>query len=403
MPNSQRTVVSICFSPDTRVRIDMRRQLILTALAVLSLATPSVRAMYTGEVELVPVDRLVQNLARLTAGEPENLTYRLNLARAHAMAYAREGDSIRVRRGNEELGPWPSRAFAPGDTDPTMPSKIDRGRTSPAGREHLTAAITAYEEVLKKDPSNAIARLGHAWCLQESGERGRAIAEYRALIAELGPRRPLVSVIPSVVREAEGYLVQLLNPGQDAAEITKLQTDLATRTVPRLISPIVIPLHDGLPAASLVDDTTHVRFDADGTALDRAWTWVSDDAAWLVSDPRRTGHITSALQLFGNVTFLLFWENGYQALTALDDNGDGELRGHELEGLALWHDVNRNGVSDPGEVHPLDAWNIVALSTRHDIDEENAIYIASSPSGVTFTDGSTRPTYDVLLRTVTSR
>jgi hypothetical protein len=381
----------------------MRRRLILTALALLAFATPSVRAMYTGDVELVPVERLVQNLARLAAREPQNVTYRLNLARAHAMAYAREGDSIRVMRGHEELGPWPNRGSAPGDTDPAMPSKIDRGRTSPAGNEHLTAAIMAYEEVLKNDPANAIARLGHAWCLQESGDRGRAIAEYRALIAELGPRRPLISVIPSVVREAESYLILLLNPERDATEIAKLQADLATRIVPRLISPIVIPLHDRLPPAALVDDTTHVHFDADGTALDRTWTWISDDAAWLVSDPHRTGRIASALQLFGNVTFLLFWENGYQALTALDDNADGELRGRELDGLALWHDVNHNGISDPEEVHPLADWNIVALSTRHVVDDENAISIASSSAGVTFADGSTRPTYDILLRTAASR
>ena len=208
----------------------------------------------------------------------------------------------------------------------------------------------------------------------------------------------MLSSIPSLVREAEGYLIALLDTARDAKEIAQLQADLATQIIPRAVSPIVIPLRDGLNPDALLDDRARVHFDADGTALDREWTWISNAAAWLVYDAHHTGRITSALQLFGNVTFLLFWDNGYQALRALDDDGDGALRGHELDGLALWHDVNHNGVSDAREVRALSEWHIVALSTRHEVDTENAAYLASSSAGVTFADGSTRPTYDILLR-----
>ena len=75
--------------------------------------------------------------------------------------------------------------------------------------------------------------------------------------------------------------------------------------------------------------------------------------------------ITSALQWFGNVTFWLFWSNGYEPMRALDDNADGELSGAELRHLAIWHDRNRDGVSDAGEVRPLAAHGIVALSCRY--------------------------------------
>ena len=62
------------------------------------------------------------------------------------------------------------------------------------------------------------------------------------------------------------------------------------------------------------------------------------------------------------MTFWLFWSNGYEPMRALDDNADGELSGAELQHLAIWHDRNRDGVSDAGEVRPLAAHGIVALS-----------------------------------------
>ena len=119
---------------------------------------------------------------------------------------------------------------------------------------------------------------------------------------------------------------------------------------------------------------------------------------WLVYAPRADRRVTSALQLFGSVTFWLFWDNGYAALRALDDNHDGSLTGAELEGLALWQDRNGNGVHDDGEVKPLAAWGIVGLSCAHESGGDRDFDIAAtSPAGVTFAGGHTRATYDVLL------
>jgi len=99
--------------------------------------------------------------------------------------------------------------------------------------------------------------------------------------------------------------------------------------------------------------------------------------------------------MFGSVTFWIFWRNGYEALAALDENGDGELRGDELRGLALWHDANGNGISDPCEVRPLAAHGITALSVHF---ERHSTGIPFNPVGVTFTDGTVRPSYDWIVR-----
>ncbi len=121
------------------------------------------------------------------------------------------------------------------------------------------------------------------------------------------------------------------------------------------------------------------------------------EAGWLVYDPAGKGQITSALQLFGNATFWLFWTHGYEALAALDDNRDGELTGLELRYLAIWHDVNRNGVSEAGEVRPLSSHGIVSVSCRHE-QADGVLVAAQSSAGVRLRDGRTRPTYDVILR-----
>jgi hypothetical protein len=95
----------------------------------------------------------------------------------------------------------------------------------------------------------------------------------------------------------------------------------------------------------------------------------------------------------------MFWENGYDALCSLDDSGDGMLTGGELQQLALWRDRNNNGVSEAGEVTPLDNHDIVALSCQHTVvREEDTMIAAYSRQGVRFRDGSTIPTYDLVLR-----
>ena len=94
----------------------------------------------------------------------------------------------------------------------------------------------------------------------------------------------------------------------------------------------------------------------------------------------------------------MFWKTGYDALAALDDNHDGQLTGSELDGLALWQDVNGDGISDPGEVRSLADCGIVAISCEREILAGHPDRIVYSPKGVTFKDGTTRPRFDLVLR-----
>ncbi|HTN77500.1 MAG TPA: hypothetical protein VL096_19715, partial [Pirellulaceae bacterium] len=229
-----------------------------------------------------------------------------------------------------------------------------------------------------------------------------AKAEYRQVIkegwAKEGELKRGGLGFHSLVAEAGGYLKPHLDATKDAAEIKELDTRIAKiRAIPRPITPIAVPLTAGLTVSQLEDRDASVLFDADGSGQAKCWSWIKPNAGWLVIDRPGTGRIESGLQLFGNVTFWMFWEHGYEPLTALDNNRDGELRGAELEALAIWCDANQNGISERGEVKSLSEHGIVALSCQHTIDREHADRIEFSAAGVTFRDGTTRPTFDLRL------
>ena len=92
----------------------------------------------------------------------------------------------------------------------------------------------------------------------------------------------------------------------------------------------------------------------------------------VVWDPKKTGIIKAANQLFGNHTWDKRWKNGYEPLATLDKDNNGWLEGPELENISLWFDFNQDGVSDPGEVKELAAVKVEAIGTRpSDHDNKN--------------------------------
>ena len=353
------------------------------------------------EARQVPVERLATNLEALIAKDPTNVSLRLNLARLHAMAYALKANTAAVRPGHEADGV----DFGWGNNE-AVPFK-NKTEASPAAlrtaQTQLAKALTKYRDTLALAPANLVANLGYAWCLSQTADKPAAIAAYRKTISlawdvDQKPRHALAGD-QSITEEAATYLIPLLHPVVDRDEITHLRERIAliNKQTSRVITPIAIPLRPGLAADDLRDNGARVRFDADGSGIAKPWTWITPDAGWLVSDIHRTGRITSALQWFGNVTWWLFWDNGYEPLQALDDNTDGRIAGRELEGLSVWRDANSNGISESGEVQPVAFWHIVALSYDYRIDPTDRDEILFSPKGVTFADGSVRPTYDLIL------
>jgi hypothetical protein len=148
-----------------------------------------------------------------------------------------------------------------------------------------------------------------------------------------------------------------------------------------------VPLADGLTTTDLEAPDARVTFDADGSGLGREWSWITPRAAWLVSDPKLDGKINGC-----------FGTTDTPPLAALDDDRDGILTGKELASLALWRDANSNGVADPGEVKPLSAYGIVAISCKWQMLNENPDMVAFSPNGVVFQNGKARPSFDLVLK-----
>lgn len=357
----------------------------------------------TPETRRVPIERLVTNLERALASNPKDVQTRINLARLHGMAYALKTEEVTVAR-------WPHSTIeepyygVDQNLIPYRPKAAATPDEETRARDHLKRSIAHYEAALAIDPQDLLARLGYGWMLDQSGDKTRAVVEYRRIIRDAWDkdlRRPYQGAgTRFFITETAGYLIPLLDQARDAAEIADLRAKMEVlEQKPRAITPLAIPLSDDVPPEAVAAPHARIAFDADGSALPRRWTWISSRAGWLVHDPGRTGEITSALQWFGNVTFWLFWENGYQALAALDDDADGELAGDELRDLAIWHDRNSNGTSEPGEVRPVSAYGIVALSCRY-VKSDRAMFAAIASEGVRLANGRTRPTYDVVLRTV---
>lgn len=348
----------------------------------------------------VPVAQLVQNLEQLVAKNPKDVQAKFNLARVHAMAYAQKVDMVQINNNQLQHGAW----F--GYTPKAVPFKLEKTDDPAklmAAKEHLDKALKRYEEVIKDQPTHLAAHLGHAWLVEQSGNKMKAIDEYRKVIETAWDSEGKKKTGPLggnfITSEAAGYLIPLLDKETNKDEIKTLQDRMDyLQKLPRPITPIAIPLRDGLKPADLLDRAARVRFDADGTGLDQQWTWINKDAAWLVYDPHQRKQISSGLQLFGNVTFWLFWENGYQALGALDDDGDGYLSGPELTGLALWQDLNSDGISQQHEVRTLAQWGITKLSCHYTLTGAGPECQALAPQGVWFADGTVRPTYDLILR-----
>lgn len=362
--------------------------------------TSTVSAIYIRpEIEHVPVETLAKNLEALAKKKPEDANVRLNLARLHAMSYALKSDTAEVLKGKEDNGAWfgYEPKYAPFTTEETDdPAKLK------AAREQLEKAIDNYKQAIKLDKMNLTAQLGLGWCLKEAGKQEEAVAQLRKTVGmgweqEQKLQRGRLGGHYITV-EATGYLVPLLDKEKNADEISELE-ERSTRLsrLPRPVTPIAVPLTGNLPASEILNPDAQVAFDADGTGRVQKWNWIHNNSGWLVYDRTGEGKITSAIQMFGSVTFWLYWDNGYQALAALDTNSDHELQGDELKYLAIWHDRNENGISDPGEVSSLAEYGIVAVNcVGHTCDEVGVA--ASNVAGVRFADGSTRATYDLMLK-----
>lgn len=392
-------------------------------------------------VDEVPIERLLANLEQNPRRLPPAEQARA-IGRLHLLAHLRATATLPVYRdrptivaegaislcSNVDRRSSPRPAVPPPPPGPQSPASAERcaDATYSVGPEpelppdwqrplgavdaHLHSALKAYTDARRLDPSNLRTRLALAFVSERRAERGRALAELRALATDGLTRLPRPSGRASepahsdwethtVISEGAEHLARLATSTRDRRLVARMRARLDAVPPIIAVTPILVPLGGATAIETLIDRHAAVRFDFSGQGIPMRAGWLTPRAAWLVWDPKDHRRIDGGFQLFGSVTWLSFWNNGYQALGTLDDDGDGELRGAELWGLALWDDRNGDGISTALEVRPVRAHGIVALRYAHARVSDD-LWI--SANGVTLENGDSRPTYDWIVRAMPS-
>lgn len=407
---------------------------IVAAFLMLIISSPALAifAMVPADrVDEVPVERLLANLERNAQGLEPAARLRA-IGRLHLLAYVRRAVALPVYRERQndiaegvidDCAKLDAQATGKGPRNfpPAKPGERCEARTYTLGpkREipasafdspargmdpHLRAAIAAYEQARALEATNLRGRVALAFAYDRAGMLKQARTELRYVLYQglrqipppVNPGEPRSDWdVHTVVSEAAAHFDQIAKLWTDRRLLKRVQKRLVEAPPAMYITPILVPLKRDVAFEALVDRTSTVAFDFSGQGHAMKAGWLTSDAAWLIWDPKDKRIVTSGFQLFGSVTWVASWDNGYNALGALDDDGDGRIAGDELNGLALWHDRDGDGVCDAGEVRPVGAHGIVALSYGH---ERVGDTLWVSDAGVTFEDGETRPTYDWLLR-----
>lgn len=125
-------------------------------------------------------------------------------------------------------------------------------------------------------------------------------------------------------------------------------------------SPLALDL-DGDDAIGRVD--REVIFDIDGDGrMDRLSQWYDSTDGILIRQPER-GEAVSGIHLFGDQGRL--YDDGFDKLSQLDANADGQVDLSEADGLVIWRDLNTDAQLDDGELLSLRSAGVVSLGTAH--------------------------------------
>ena len=287
---------------------------------------------------------------------------------------------------------------------------------------HGGAAQWNFYKAIALDPNNALYYLGQASLgeqyleyLQEkspalippaikalmlSGIKQTYLLAYeRALDADLARKYlPVEGLRGLISHEAGSAYVRLWEaesqiPADVQEKLTTIKANLRTLEALPLgaITPIVFSMEPASCVVDLLSPQRIVRFDLDGDGIIEQRPWIKPTTGLLVWDGDKDGQITSGRELFGSVTWWLFFSNGYRALDMLDDNRDGSLTAGELRGIAVWFDRDCDGTSDRGEVVSVESLGITAIGTKPTgLDGQMPMH----KTGIRLRDGRTLPSYD---------
>lgn len=138
--------------------------------------------------------------------------------------------------------------------------------------------------------------------------------------------------------------------------------------------PIILDLDgNGLETVGLA---ANVFFDHNGDGVLTKTGWVGKHDALLVWDRNGNGSIDTGAELFGDFTPLpngTLAPNGFAALAALDENGDGIIDASDpaFAELKLWRDASQDGISQGGEFITLAEAGIVSLNLANTLKNQN--------------------------------
>jgi len=189
------------------------------------------------------------------------------------------------------------------------------------------------------------------------------------------------------------------NPNQ--VEDIKKKTQNAS-TIP---SPIVLDL-DGDGIIRTVGLSSGVNFDHAADGFAERTGWVAPGDGLLVWDRNANGAIDSGRELFGSETLLpdgLKAVNGFEALKALDVNGDGLIDAADpvFAQLRVWIDGNTDGRNGEGELLTLEEAGVKSINLNY----TNSSFIDAQGNAhrqvgsYTTLDGQTRAATDVWFQT----
>ena len=138
-------------------------------------------------------------------------------------------------------------------------------------------------------------------------------------------------------------------------------------------SPIILDLDDD--GVETISKENGVIFDLDADGRVDKTGWVGKDDGLLVRDINGDGFINDGSELFGEFTKKddgSTFDDGYQALAALDTNFDGVINAEDqaYSELRVWQDKNQDGITDEGELLSLAQANVSEISViAREIDE----------------------------------
>jgi len=382
------------------------------AIAAATIAVPAIGRWVMPSP--IPISRLLKKTKSYVAAHPADANGYYMLGRINSAAYAQGSRDIRM--------------FNEGDLPRVVGVDIPvnpRGTNAPPSKvelQYFNDALSNYQRATQLRSNWALAWCGLGFQCEEAlkyretrklairnlrlkseapaaNVREEALRCYRRAYQISGGSDGIgdrSGIGPDLTQECAASVVRVLKsrPMSDAergeaAQIEGKIKEMQSR--PRAVTPIVISFEQSDRLDSLLDRSAEVSFDLSGDHTGRRWPWVKPDTGILVWDPLKTGRVTSGLQLFGSVTWWMFWHNGYEPLAALDDDNNGNLQGKELKGIAVWFDRNGNGISDRGEVVPVEKLGICGIKVRPEKHSDGTLW---RRDGVDMADGRCLSTFD---------